>query len=504
MQTIFRTLQAKALMALFALLFIAQAANSQCNLTMQYYQNPGTFGVNFYAGWSDSACYNPASTVTWSFGDGTSGTGYSAYHLYPAAGLYVVQYSATPPGGQSISRLDTIVVTGGTVDCNTSLSFSYVQQFGTYQVNFFNQSNLSGACFSQNTQFTWTFNITQPAPITTFGSQFTSYTFPGPGTYSVTLSANTLNNQTVIYTGQVTIQAPSMYLGGMVLANSSCANMPMRIELYGVNNNEYQFQNINGLADSCYYWFSVPTPTPGAVANQYIIQATPLTGTTYLPTYYGDFIFWQDATVIQPTTSQQGLDINLVAAASLQPGLGTVSGTIGGNGTTVTTTFNGQPMSTVFEVSQSNVLILNAQGQPVGFATVNADGSYSFPNLPEGEYLLRVDNPRIPSTNVPFSVTATGGAVVNLNATGTGINVVTSNAQQIKVAAPVVYPNPAGDAINISNAFGTVRIFDSKGQLVLESNEARSLSVANLKAGLYTIQTLDASQKVTNTRFVKK
>ena len=263
---------------------------------------------------------------------------------------------------------------------------------------------------------------------------------------------------------------------------------------------------LSSIQDSCFFYFYTQNPT-GLPATQYIIRATPLVGTDYLPTYYGNTLYWENASVIQPTESLWALGIDLLPGIydTIGTGPGLVQGTIGGNGTVVNSVFNSNPISTTFNVTASRVIITNAAGQPVGFAMVNANGTFSYPNLPVGEYFLRVDNPKVPSVAIPFSITANAATVnVNFNTTSSGISNVTSNGKTIKAVELLTFPNPASDEISVTGTKGNIQIINSKGQVVLETSNGQNIRISNLASGLYTIKARNTNNEPVNTRFVKK
>jgi hypothetical protein len=501
----------KALLLALALPFaLWQTANAQllCDVDVVYQQSPGNNLVYFGAvTLGDSSCFSQNSTFTWSFGDGSSGTGQYPTHTYNQPGWYGVCVSATRANGQVVTDCDTIIINDTIINsCNGSVNFSFNQVSGangTFQ--FYNTSDFSIAqCISGNSGFIWSFG--DGTGDQTAGPAGTTHTYANPGTYVVCLKTFSAQGQplevcqTVVYSNGIS----NIYIGGMILADNSCLQSWVRVELIGLNNNTYKVDSIYGGADSCYYNFSVQT-TPGAPSESYIIRATPLINTDYLSTYFGDAIFWSDATVLQPTQNQWNLTINLVPAANIAPGLGLLTGTINGNGATVTTTFNGNPITTTFDVTASRVIILNAQGQPVGFAFANADGTFSFPNLPEGNYQMRVDNPKVPSQSVPFSITGSASSVnVTMNTTASGITTVTSNSKTLKGSALSAFPNPATETISLSGVSGSVEILNAKGQIVMKSSDVKNINISNLSSGLYTIKGLNDRQETVTTRFVKK
>jgi hypothetical protein len=287
-------------------------------------------------------------------------------------------------------------------------------------------------------------------------------------------------------------------------------NSPVLVELISLTDSEQRALVLNSPnTDSCFYWFNVPA----LPVRNWIVRATPLQTNTYMPTYYGDVIFYNDATIFS-TNAQQGqyASINLVPNfwgdsinwdSTSNPFFGRASGTITGNGTTIVSTLGSNNLSTIFNASKAVVLILNAQNKPIGFAKVNADGTFTTPNLPPGQYSLRVEAPKVPSQSVPFSITSGSNAQINFNATGSGVNTVTSVNKTIKSSELSIYPNPANDKISLKGVTGAVKIIDTKGQTVLETASTSNIEIGKLPSGLYTITGLNKANKLISARFVK-
>lgn len=67
-------------------------------------------------------------------------------------------------------------------------------------------------------------------------------------------------------------------------------------------------------------------------AAEYIIKSEPSPNSayygSYLPTYYGDVIHWEDAEVIDLIQNTDGLHLHLIAVSTAVPGPGSISGQI--------------------------------------------------------------------------------------------------------------------------------------------------------------------------------
>jgi Secretion system C-terminal sorting domain/PKD domain len=502
------------LMAMIMPLVFQHTGHAQVNCQLNIGKYPAIANTStlwFNAFFTDNSCNNPASTYNWTFGDGTSGTGAYLNHTYAQPGWKMVCVSTVTASGTPVTTCDSVLVSPDSSQTNCDqgvLSFTTNPVQGTANtLNFDNNTNLTSGCFSANTSFTWIFGPGL-TPDITVGNQSVQHTFPGPGTYQVFIRAQTLSGGIAVNSGTAIVQstAQTIALGGFVHGSGVCTGSPVKVELYGISDNSYQTMNLSSIQDSCFYYFNVEN-TPGAPAKNYIIRATPLSGNDYLPTYYGNTLFWENASVIQPTESLWNLNIDLLPSIydTNGTGPGLVIGSIGGNGTVVNSVFNSSPISTTFDVTASRVIITNSAGQPVGFAIVNSNGTFSYPNLPVGQYFLRVDNPKVPSVAIPFVISANSATMnMNFSTTANGISNVTANGKTIKVVELNAFPNPANDEISVSGTKGNIQIINSTGQVVLETTKGQNIRISNLASGLYTIRAKNSKNEPVNTRFVKK
>jgi len=257
-----------------------------------------------------------------------------------------------------------------------------------------------------------------------------------------------------------------------------------------VNNHLFDFYETIAIQSGGYFKFSdMPN-------SNFLVYADPNT-TNYpyhVPTYYGDKIYWQDATIMNLNTDTI-ININL-RNDSLQlqtPGNGQITGQI--------TAFTYQKSMSVKADKIKVVLEEDPGGATKAHATVDDSGNYSIPNLNVGSYKVHVEIPGLIMTSI-YNVEITTDSLIkeHLNYyydTLTifknvyyGINpVFVDHNRQVEAM-----PNPFVDEINFvfsGDRFKTyqIEIYDLCGKLIYSTsgNYCSKVNISNIttKQGFY-------------------
>lgn len=238
----------------------------------------------------------------------------------------------------------------------------------------------------------------------------------------------------------------------------------------------------------------------------YLIKAALLPGSTgyadHLPTYYQSSLFWHDATTFQyssfsPNDWLATAHITLIKGQN-PGGPGFIGGLVsqGAN-----FTGNNDDRGEGDPLPGISIVLTLPDGTPVAHATTDANGQYSFPNLPWGTYVLTIDIPGL----APVSTTVTIGpgqpSASNVNFKVDGDSAGVSGTDDLGAGVSVkIFPNPVRDVLwveSIENA--TLTLSNATGQVVrqLPSNSQRTqVTMADLPSGMYflTVHTATAMQ----------
>lgn len=493
-----------ALLLSFSLLTFRLEAQMPCTLqaiTTALPGNPPTYVFSaFLTG--DSACstFNPQYVWTIYGNPNITLTGPQVTHTFANPGFYMVCVQASYQGMTS-SVCDTVLVQSPGSDCTPV----FLHSAQGLSVSFNQSGSVPNGCYDGSTVYNWSFGDSSVATIT--GNSGVSHDYSAPGTYTVCVSTTTVGGQSLSYCTNITVnpsQGP-FSVSGMIKAGAGCyTGGPVMVELYGMTNGYYDSFSFTGGPDSCYYWFQTPVSAQPA---QYLIRATPLTGSVYLPTYYGDVVFWGDASVVTPVQNGMNYHIQLLSASGdTIPASGTLSGNIAGDGVTVSSTLNGQNISTDFDVESCRVFLLNSLGVPVAFTRPGPGGEYSFTNLEPGSYVLRIDHPGVPSVNRPLSIAEGMPApVMNFVATEAGILQTTAAGAASAPEQVVLWPVPVSRILRTTGLAGEVQVWNTAGQVIMRSVAAESgIDVSGLPAGMYRLSGRDTSGRPVSARFVRQ
>lgn len=217
-----------------------------------------------------------------------------------------------------------------------------------------------------------------------------------------------------------------------------------------------------------------------------IVSSQPQT-TGNIPTYHDSDLVWSNANVITHTGAYINNATIWMKRGKLTSGPGVV---------------NGKLMQGVVNngIAGVNVLLLGAADQPVAFDITDANGNYSFSNLPLGTYKVHPENMNYNTTAATVNITSgnTNAQAVDFARYNTsmvivpivtGVSDINTNKLQYNV-----YPNPASGMLVISwgllsDNLANITITDVSGKQAMANtvkmNGNTTLNIQNLQPGFY-------------------
>ncbi len=431
-----------------------------------------------------------AASYFWQMGDGTTSTIQNPTHTYAQQGIYNVTLQTLTPGGCSDTS-DFILVLMDSIPGGCASWFIATPAGNPREMAF---TAITQSQFP--TDFTWDLGDGNTAT-----GQNPLHTYCCDGTYMVVLTATDTTGCSSTFAAPILVvndSTANLTLSGQVLEGNVPINFGM-VSLVGVGPAGAYYPVQTTFIDSVglYNFWNVSNGT-------YLILAYPPPdslpgGNQFLPTYYGDVVFWEQAIPVTLGVPFNPYIIHLVSFDSIGGGGGSVGGQLLGGGKSISA--GGQ-----------EVLLLDAYGNPVRITYTDPEGRFSFTSLPFGQYKVNPVITGITVQTAPFVLSATNpSAVVLLTINGNIITGLNKNKESGLITG--VYPNPAADQVSLMlNAIGNVEIIivNASGQLVisetriLSGNGSRvTIPVNNLKPGLYMILVKDKEGVISSSRIIK-
>ncbi len=247
----------------------------------------------------------------------------------------------------------------------------------------------------------------------------------------------------------------------------------------------------------------------GLADGDYLVKAAIEVGSdqydNYLPTYYGDVLYWNEATTVVVPGNNSFNNINMVAGTN-PGGPGFIGGLIseGANFTSgqVETRGEGDPLENV------SVLLLTENDVPITHTLTDDQGMFEFPNLAWGTYKVVVEvlgkeqgikfitiGPNNPNGTINFEVNET---------------FVTKIEDVLNGASLKVFPNPVDDNMNVQievrkNTNLNISVNTLLGETVITDNkdlnegiQTININLKNLPTGIYFLNLSDGQEIISH------
>jgi PKD repeat protein len=439
---------------------------SGCQAQYSYYPDSSNNGntVQFL----DLSTGNP-SEWEWDFGEGEESDLQNPIHVFDSPGTYYV--CLTIHGENCESTWCTSVTVGTNSNCVNYFTYTSAG----LSVNF--------EGYMQNGQpatYSWNYGDGQ-----TGSGDSVIHQYGASGVYYVSLTTTTTDSTNCTYTSNQLIMVGDSGQFNQVYGQVFAGEFPLQsgiAMIFSLDSN----QNYSPYIATCpidsmglYYFSMVPN-------GNYYVYAIPFVPDDYLPTYYGDKLEWEDATIISLGQASNPYDIHLIPEDSCDYGNGGISGQINLGG--IKANF----------LDKITMILMKADGSPIGYYRVSSEGAFDFQSLGYGTYLLRAEIPGVTSDVVQV-VISSENPIAEVIMTFEGNKLLGVNEEKPAVTAGPLYPNPVTDHTSVSvkaERSGTfsVEVYDLMGRRMFSfTNELQTgnnligIPVSQLPSGIYTL-----------------
>jgi len=476
---------------------IDTTSTGNCNVSFNWFADSISNPNNIhFLNTSTSGYPNAQVSYVWNFGDGTTSSLENPTHIY----------SLNPTGSNSFNVCLQIIVKDSfnNILCQntfcqtlTLANINNCQNYFTYTNQNLTYTFTGYVTSSNQTIYNWIFGDG-----TTASGQTVTHTFAQPATgtngYTVCLFTITSNGNGTSCTDS-TCQFISIgnTSGNTVQGYVYAGNYPANgyVLIYMANNATMSYNLIDTLAldSNGYYHFNSPVMPP--VNPAYLVKAVLNPGSAaynhYAPTFYQHSANWVTATPVFPASYSVYYNINLIPLPVINPGNGTVTGNVSQTGT-----------KSSVNVSGAEIILSDMNDSPVRVSYSDANGNFSFDNLPMGSYRIHLEIAGISYTPYPVTLSNSNPGVsnlsININNNGAVITGI-EDAELNQASVGEFYPNPATDEafINIQNFNNNnvnVTIYNQTGVKIssteyrLSGTQRIALNSRDLSSGIYFVK----------------
>jgi PKD repeat protein len=373
----------------------------------------------------------------WNFGDGNTSDIQNPVHVYADTGVYQVNLSIQNPDSlvycfHSITK--QVLVYVSVPECHAN--FIAVPDSGVNKPNLFHFYDSSTG---EPDAWLWDFGDGSTSALPNPDHKFDDF-----GNYEVSLSITTQNpwGDDCTDTKILQFSSPEYYhFGGLVYAGDYPINNPVhngdtaQVFVYRHLVNSVCPIDTNQFTNLGYFYFLYLLP------GDYLIKVQLSKGSTnassYFPSYYGNNLNWQDASMLQLIDScQYHANINLVGMNETENGIGGITGSVVHH---IEKFYSGAPAQNI------EILLFDAEANPVKYCYSNENGDFEFSDLSLGTYILQAESTGMFTEAVSITLsesspTANGLQLDLYNTDITATNLIPYNSTQMSIS-----PNPVKD-----------------------------------------------------------
>ncbi len=439
---------------------------------------------------------NPTSWE-WDFGDGETSDDQNPIHEFEEEGEYEVCLTISNPADSCEDTYCEMVYVSHDTIGNCMAWFDYEEQ-DSLTVDF--EGHLMG---SMSGTFTWDFGDS-----TTGSGQMVSHTYTTDGVYTVTMQAvDSAMGCDVEYSGMVWVgDSITFTIFGNVFVDDSVnadvasvylmtfdtiwGNLISVDETTIDSNGYYEFDA--SIFDNCIYFVQAELDSTSSYYGDYV------------PTYHEDAITWQEAWPVFPFPMGWSYDIYMQEAQGINSGDGSIGGTV--------TEQEGRGL-----LSDVEILLLAEDYAPIAYLRTDENGSFNYPELAYGTYVVYTEIVGIQTTPATVVLTEQNpSAQLNIVvANGEAILGIGEHSSRYIDEVSEVFPNPvtedaaieigmkeAGTVdVRVSNQFGQVIV--SRQQQLPSGKSTVSLKTNALPPGIYILNITPADGIASVRKFVK-